>query len=77
QFSIQAGPARFFDVANTSLVTMTLLGRLELFTLWSTFLVAVGLKVTGKLSWTKAGIAAALVWVLATALPLLGALRAG
>ncbi len=75
QFSIQVGPAHFFDAATTGMTTMVLLGRLELFTLWSTVLIAIGYKVTGKLDTTKAAIGAVLVWVIATLLPLAGALR--
>ena len=77
QFAIHIGPARFFDVATTSLATMTMMGRLELFTLWSTVLIAIGLKVCGKLEWTKAAIGGFLVWAIASAWPLWGALRAG
>src|SRR5258705_6326879 len=62
QFAIHVGPARFFDVATTGLTTLTLMGRFELFTLWSTILIAIGLKVTGKLDLVKAAIGGALVW---------------
>jgi hypothetical protein len=77
QFAIHIGPARFFDAATTSLTTLTLMGRLELFTLWSTVLIAIGLKVTGKLTMQKAAIGATAVWVIASLLPMLQALRAG
>ncbi len=77
QFAIHVGPARFFDVATTSLATMTLMGRLELFTLWSTILIAVGLKVTGKLDTTKAALGGFLVWLIASAYPMWAAIRAG
>ena len=76
QFAIHLGPARFFDLATTSLATMTILGRFELFTLWSTVLIAIGLKVCGKLDWTKAAIGGFLVWAIASAWPLWGAMRA-
>jgi hypothetical protein len=75
QFAIQVGPARFFDPTSTGMPLMVVLGRFELFTLWSTALVIIGLKVTGKLDTTKATIAGVLVWAIATILPLLGALR--
>ena len=77
QFTIHVGPARFFDVATTSLATMTLMGRLELFTLWSTILIAIGLKVTGKLDTTKAALGGFLVWLIASAYPMWAAIRAG
>jgi len=75
QFAIQVGPARFFDPVATGMPLMVILGRFELFTLWSTALVVIGLKVTGKLDTTKAAIAGFLVWAIATILPMLGALR--
>jgi hypothetical protein len=75
QFAIQVGPARFLDPATTSMPLLVVLGRFELFTLWSTALVIIGLKVTGKLDTTKATIAGVIVWAIATILPLLGALR--
>ena len=77
QFAIHLGPARFFDVTTTSLATMTLLGRFELFTLWSTVLIAIGLKVTGRLDLSKAALGGALVWTVATLYPLWSAIRAG
>ncbi len=77
QFAIHAGPARFFDVATTSLATMTLMGRLELFTLWSTVLIAIGLKVTGKLDTTKAALGGFVVWLIASLYPMWAAIRAG
>ena len=77
QFAINIGPARFFDAATTGLTTMTLMGRLELFTLWSTVLIAIGLKVTGKLERKKAAIGGAAVWAIASLLPAIQALRAG
>src|SRR6478609_8756220 len=77
QFAIQAGPARFFDPNTTSMVVLVLLGRIELFALWSTILVIIGLKVTGKLDTMKATIAGVIIWAIATLLPLAGALRNG
>lgn len=77
QFAIHLGPARFFDVATTNLALITLMGRLELFTLWSTVLIVIGLKVTGKLDTTKAVIGGVAVWVIASLWPMWGALRAG
>jgi hypothetical protein len=64
------------DIATANLAVVTLLGRLELFVLWSTVLVAIGLKVTGKLSMQKAAIAGFLVWLVASLWPIWGAMRA-
>ena len=77
QFAVHVGPARFFSYDTASMLTLTVLGRLEFFTLWSTVLIAIGLKAVGKLDWTKAAIGGALVWVIASLYPLYGAMKAG
>lgn len=76
-YALQLGPARFLDPDQNSLLLITVLGRLDLITLWCTALLAIGLSVTGKIPITKAAIAAALVWLVGGLLPLWGALRAG
>ena len=71
---ISIGPARFFDPDTTSPVVLALLGRLDLFILWPTVLIAVGLVVAARLDRSSAVIVAALVWLLGslpTVLPLL------
>jgi hypothetical protein len=77
QFAVHVGPARFFDATTTSLALLTAMGRLEVFTLWSTVIIAIGFKVCGKLDWTKAALGGFLVWAIAGAWPIIGALRAG
>ena len=76
QFAVHVGPARFFSYDTASALTLTLLGRLELFTLWSTVLIAIGVKAIGKLDWTKAAVGAALVWLIASLYPVWGAMKA-
>jgi hypothetical protein len=73
--SLSVGPARFFNPDTTSKVAMLYLTRLDLFTIWSTLVIAVGLQVTGKVSAGKAWLAAAIVWFIPSLLGLLGALR--
>ncbi|MFI5235232.1 MAG: YIP1 family protein [Gemmatimonadales bacterium] len=75
--SLSVGPARFFDPATSNLGVMALMGRLDLFTIWGTVLLAIGLKVTGKVSLGKALTAAGLVWLIASAWPVIAGLRAG
>jgi hypothetical protein len=56
---------------------LALLGRIDLFTLWATLLVGIGIKQMGKTTTGQAVAAAALAW-LAGCLPvLLQAMRAG
>lgn len=71
---VSVGPARFFDPDTTSVAMLALLGRFDLFVLWSTVLLAIGLAVVGRISRGEAAVAAAVVWVLGVAPALLGAL---
>jgi hypothetical protein len=49
------------------------LGRIDVFTIWVTVLLVIGLSVTGKIPRGRAAIAGVVVW-LAGALPVLGSL---
>lgn len=75
--SLSVGAARFLDPDTTSPIVMALGLRADLFTLWVTVLIGVGLRVTGKLSTANAALVAVLVYLLGGLLPLLFALRAG
>jgi hypothetical protein len=75
RYRLSLGPARFLDPDTASPVLVALLGRLDLFTIWVTVLLAIGLAVTGKIPRGRAAAAAALVWVLGALPALLGALR--
>ena len=75
QFKISLGIGRFFEPDVTSPVLLAIVGRLDVFTIWVTVLLAIGLSVTGAIPRRKAAIAGVIVWV-AGALPgLLSALR--
>ena len=50
-----------------------LLGRIDLFTIWVTVLLVIGLAVTGKIPRGRAAIAGVVMWF-AGALPVLGSL---
>jgi hypothetical protein len=73
--SISFGPVRLMDPETTSLGTLGLLSRLDLFVLWTTVLLALGLKVTGKISTEKAVIAGVVLWLLGALQPLIAYLR--
>lgn len=62
--SISLGAARPLDPDSTSAALMAALLRVDVFTLWVTFLLAVGLRVVGNVSMGRALGGAALVWVL-------------
>jgi len=67
--------ARFMD-PDGSPVMLALAGRVDLFTIWVTVLLAIGLHVVGKIPKQQAAIAGAITWVVGALLPLFGALRA-
>lgn len=75
RYKLSLGIGRFFDPDTASPVLLALVGRLDLFTIWVTVLLAIGLAVTGKISRQKAAVAAALVWVIGALPLLLSALR--
>jgi hypothetical protein len=75
--STALGAARALDPDTTSAMTMALLLRVDVFTLWITFLVAVGLRVVGKVPMSRALAAAALVWVLGALPGVIGAMVSG
>ncbi|MEO8199523.1 MAG: YIP1 family protein [Gemmatimonadota bacterium] len=62
--SISYSPARFLDPAHTSLGVMALAARFDIFILWTTVLLAIGLKVTGKVTTDKAVIAGVIMFLL-------------
>lgn len=66
--------ARFLDPDTTSPVVMAMLGRVDLFVIWTTILLAIGLAVVGKIPRSKAAIAALVVWVIGGLPEILGAL---
>jgi Yip1 domain len=61
--AISIGPARFFDPDATNPVLFQLLGRFDLFTIWTTVLLAIGLFVTGKVTKERAVIFGVLIWI--------------
>src|SRR5687768_15165981 len=74
RYSLSLGPGRFLDPDTASPVLLGLVGRLDVFTLWVTVLIAIGLAVTGKISRSKAAVAAAIVWVIGALPTIAGAL---
>lgn len=76
-YSVLMSPLRLVDEASLSAVQVALLSRLDLFTLWSTALLGVGMHVIGGLTRSRAAMAAGLVWLVATMLTLATAARAG
>jgi hypothetical protein len=73
-FAAALSPARFVDHVADPVLAAALM-RFELFTIWATVLLGVGLYVTGRVTARQAGIAAFLVWLMAGLLTIAGALR--
>lgn len=75
RFRLTFGIGRFLDPDTTSPVLLALLGRVDVFTLWVTVLLAIGLAVTGRIPKAQAAIAAAVVWLVGALPTVLPALR--
>lgn len=72
---LSVGLGAFLDPDTASPILIALLARVDVFTLWETALLAIGLQVTGKVSKTNSYIAAAIVWLIGALPGVLGALR--
>ncbi len=69
--------ARFLDADTTDAVVMALGARVEVFTIWATVLLAIGLHVVGRVPKGSAYVAAFLVWLLAALPQVTGPLLSG
>jgi hypothetical protein len=69
RFRVSLGIGRFLDPNTVSPILLGLLGRIDVFTIWVTVLLAIGLSVTGGISRSRAFLAAPLIWALG-AIPL-------
>jgi hypothetical protein len=76
RFSLTLGVGRFLDPDTAGPLVMAIAGRLDLFTLWITVLIAIGLSVMGKISKSNAAIAAAIMWMIGAIPAVWGAIRA-
>ena len=74
-YRISSGPARFMDPDTAPPMLLAIAGRFDLFILWTTLLLAIGLSVVARISRANAMLAAFGVWALGTFFALFGALR--
>lgn len=74
QYSVTVGPGFFINAAQQPILA-AVVGRLDIFTIWVTVLLAIGLHVVGKITIGKAAIAAIIVWILGALPALYGALK--
>lgn len=77
RFRMSFGIGRFLDPDITAPALLAFLGRVDVFTLWVTVLLAIGLSVTGKIPRSQAALAAALVWIVGALPSVLPALMQG
>lgn len=76
RYAVSLGLGRFLDPDQQQLL-IAILGRVDVFTIWITVLLAIGLAVMGRIPKGRAAIAAALVWGVGALPGVWGALRAG
>lgn len=67
--------ARFFDPDATPLALLALLARVDLFTIWVTILLGIGIAVVGQTTRQRATFIAVTLWILGTLVDVLSALR--
>jgi uncharacterized integral membrane protein len=75
--SLSIGPARFLDPDAANPLMLALATRFDVFTIWATVLLGIGVYAVGKTKKDGAALTAVLVWLIATAFAALGALRQG
>lgn len=75
RFKLSLGVGRFLDPDTASPVLLALVGRIDVFTIWVTVLLAIGLSVTGRIPRSRAAAAAAIVWLCGAIPQLMAALR--
>lgn len=75
--AVSFSAARFIDPDHGSAVLIALASRVDLFTIWVTVLLAIGLHVVGKVPKQQAAIAAVITWVVGALPVVFGALRQG
>lgn len=75
RYRLTLGVGRFFDPDKVSPVLLAVVGRIDVFTIWVTVLLAIGLAVVARIPRNRAAVAAAIVWVIGMLPGLFGALR--
>ena len=76
RYRLTLGVGRFLDPDTTSPILVALVGRLDVFTIWVTVLLAIGLAVTGRIDRGRAALAGVIVWILGALPGVLGAVSA-
>jgi hypothetical protein len=74
-YDVSIGPSRFMHDA--SAVMRSLVGHIDLFTIWMAFLIYLGVKVIGRTSTQTATTVAVVMWIIGVLPALYGAMKAG
>ena len=74
RLSLSLGVGRFMDGAHPTLAT-ALLGRVDVFTLWVTFLIGLGFMVTARTTKAQAMMIGIITWVIGALLPIYAVLK--
>lgn len=77
RYRVSLGLGRFFDPGTANGILLALVGRIDVFTLWITVLIAIGIKVMTKATTAQAIGAATIVWLVGALPTLFPALRGG
>jgi membrane protein, antimicrobial resistance system len=72
---LSLSPARFLDPATANPLLLQLLARLDLFTIWVTVLLAIGVYVTGRITKGQAAFAGVLFWIVGSLPAVFSAVR--
>ena len=75
RFSVSLGVGRFLDPESVHPVLLALVGSVDVFTIWVTILIGIGLYVVAGVKKESAAIAAVLVWLVGLVPALFGALQ--
>lgn len=75
--SVSLSLARFLDPTTAQPVLLALASRVDLFTIWVTVLLAIGLYVVARIPKQSAALAAAITWLAGGVPVIIGALRSG
>lgn len=75
-YRMRLGFGWFLDPDTTSPLMIALLGRIDVFTIWITVLLAIGVAVTGRVDRGRAILAGVIIWVLGGLPAILGAVAA-
>lgn len=77
RYRLTLGAGRFLDPDTTAPLTLALLGRVDLFTIWVTVLIAIGISVVGRIPRARAFALGVVVWLLGAIPGVFGAVTSG